>query len=317
MCVSKPKIIAVVGPTSSGKTALGVYLARKLGGSSRAKPRGEIISADSRQVYRGLNIGTGKATLREQAGIPHHLLDVASPKKQFSANEFLYLGTKALKKIMIYHKLPIIVGGTGLYVDALLGRMSVAEAPPDEKLRRRLEKKSVSELFSMLKKKDPARAKTIEPEHKRRLVRALEIATAIGRSPSLSDGAVQKFHRGDASMKFDVLWLGIAVPEPELKRRIRARLRARLRRGMVAEGRRLHAQGLSYKRMEELGLEYRALAKHLRGDIGRAEMTEKLERDIWKYAKRQMRWFKRNSDIRWVKNKTESLRLAKKFLGGR
>jgi len=310
----KKKVIAVVGPTSSGKTALGIYLAKKLGG--------EVISADSRQVYKGLDVGTGKVTKKEMAGVPHHLLSVASPKKIFTADDFVKQGEKVLKS-MIYHTpaiIPIIVGGAGFYVDALLGRISLSNVPPNPKLRARLEKKDVKELYTMLKKKDSARAKTIEPHHKRRLIRALEIATyqlrqttraraLRGTKPSLTLASSSL-----APQKYDVLWLGLSPAPAKLKSNIHKRLLARMKQGMVAEAKRLHAQGLSYKRMEELGLEYRALARYLQGKTSKQELVAEIERGNNKYAKRQLRWFKRNKDIKWVTGTAEALRLAKSFL---
>lgn len=292
----QPKVIALVGPTSSGKTALGVFLAQKLGG--------EIISADSRQVYRGLDIGTGKVTKKEMAGVPHHLLDIVSPKTIFNASDFVHTGEKALQKIISQNKLPLVVGGTGYYVDALLGRIVLPEVAPNDALREKLEKKTTEQLFALLQKKDPARAKTIEPEHRRRLLRALEIAEALGANPTPS-----------AVKKYDVLWLGIAVPQATLEKRIRERLLARIQQGMVAEAVRLHNQGLSYKRMETLGLEYRSLARLLQKQITKEEFVVELERAIQHYAKRQARWFKRNPGIKWVKNKIEALRLSKEFCG--
>jgi len=236
-------------------------------------------------------------------GVPHHLIDVASPKRQFTVDEFVRKGRKILTIIYDSEKIPIVVGGTGFYADALLGRLSFPEVPPDEKLRARLAKKSAAELYTMLRKLDPRRAKTIERSHPRRLIRAIEIAQVIGRSPFPS-----------RKNEYDVLWLGIRLPEAELRRRIKARLATRLKAGLVAEARRLHACGLSYERMDALGLEYRFLARHLTGQLTRQEMEEQLERAINKYAKRQMRWLKRNPDIRWIRDNEEALRLAKKFL---
>ena len=310
------KVIAVVGPTASGKSALGIFLAQKIGG--------EVISADSRQVYKGLDIGTGKVTKKEMVGVPHHLLDVSSPKKQFSADDFVKHSERAIKDItrsdLIYQvtsraqlpPVPIVVGGTGFYVDALLGRITLPQVPPNQNLREQLEQKTVEQLFKQLKKLDPNRAKTIEPYHKRRLIRAIEIAKYPNKLSTTG-----KNHRGVASMKYDVLWFGLNPNTEKLKKNIHTRLLARLKQGMVVEAKRLHARGLSYKRMEELGLEYRYLARLLQHKVSKKEFAEQLEREIGKYAKRQMRWFKRNHDIHWVKNKVEVLRLAKSFLSGR
>lgn len=302
----KSRIIAIVGPTSSGKTALGIYLGTKLGG--------EVISADSRQVYKGLNIGTGKVTKKEMAGIPHHLLDVASPKKVFSAGDFKKLGERAIASIYRSKKIPIVVGGTGLYADVLLGRMALPEVPPNPKLRRSLNKQAIAFLFRKLQQIDPERAATIEPTHKRRLIRAIEIAEALGKSPAKNDA----MHA--AGSAYDVLWLGLNPPQNILHKKIILRLHARLKQGMIAEAKKLHAGGLSYKRMEALGLEYRAMAQHLRKEsrrkVGIPTVFDAsgLERQIIHYAKRQLRWFKRNPNIVWVKNKTEALKLSKEFL---
>ncbi|HEY4501999.1 MAG TPA: tRNA (adenosine(37)-N6)-dimethylallyltransferase MiaA, partial [Candidatus Paceibacterota bacterium] len=162
----KPKIIAVVGPTASGKTSMGIYLAQKL--------RGEVISADSRQVYKGLDIGTGKVTKKEMAGVKHHLLSVVSPKKQFTVNDFVIQAEKICSGILQNNRIPIVVGGTGLYVDMLTGRMSYPEVPPNLALRKKLERKTAAQLYAMLKKADAARAAAIDRHNPRRLVRALE-----------------------------------------------------------------------------------------------------------------------------------------------
>ena len=294
----KPKIIAVVGPTASGKSSLGVWLAKRIQGESCGA---EIISADSRQVYKGLDIGTGKVTKKEMGGIKHHLLDVASPKKQFTVDDFVRLAERAHSNILQNDRMTIVVGGTGLYVDMLLGRMAYPNVPPNNKLRRQLEQRTTKQLFAQLQKLDPRRAATIEPGHKRRLIRAIEIAKAIGQSPI-----------PHPDQKYDVLWLGLNPKN--LQKNIRIRLFARIRAGMIREAKKLHEGGLSYKRMEELGLEYRYLALLLQKKLTKQEFEEQLERAIRQYAKRQARWFRRNKDIRWVDGKTEALRLAKEFL---
>lgn len=178
--------------------------------------------------------------------------------------------------------------------------------PPNQKLRTQLEKKTAAQLFAQLKKLDPARAKTIEPNHKRRVIRAIEIAKTLGKTPP-----------SDPQKKYNILWLGLNPPSERLKKNIGIRLRARIKSGMIAEAKKLHEEVLSYKRMEELGLEYRSLAYLLQNKISRTEFEVQLERAINHYAKRQLRWFKRNPGIRWIKNKQEALWLSKKFLGGR
>lgn len=280
----KQKILILVGPTASGKSALAVELARTCGG--------EVISADSRQVYRGLDIGTGKISKREMRGVPHYLLDVASSRRTFSAGDFVRLAEQAIAEITSRGRLPIIVGGTGFYIDALIGRVQLTDVKPNTALRAALGKRSAPQLFAQLKKLDPERAKTMdtpsERNNKVRLIRAIEIARAAKR-PTIER----------RSPSFDALWIGLRPSDAKLRRNITARLKARLRAGMVAEARKLHAAGLSYKRMEALGLEYRSLARHLTGEISRDEMVRELESDIWRYARKQIGYWKRNKDITW------------------
>jgi tRNA dimethylallyltransferase len=280
------KVLVIVGPTASGKSALAVRLARERGG--------EVISADSRQVYRGLDIGTGKITKRQMQGVRHHLLNVASPKKVFTAHDFVRLGRKAISDISARGKLPIVCGGTGFYIDTLLGRVSLAETPRDERLRKQLTAQTAPELFAMLKKKDPTRALMMdtpsERNNKARLIRALEVAT---HSP--------KRTRSFCAYDYDVEWIGIDWADGALKQRIHSRLLARMRAGMVAEVIRLHHRGLSWKRMEELGLEYRYISRYLRGMLTKKELHTVLAYEIWQYAKRQRTYWRRNKDICWQK----------------
>lgn len=279
------KILAIVGPTAVGKSALAVHLAKKL--------NGEVVSADSRQVYRGLTVGTGKITRREMRGVPHHLLDVADPRKPFSIARYQKLAEQKIAEILLRGKLPIICGGTGLYVDAVLRGAQFPEVPPDWKLRKRLEIKPAAELYAILKWLDARRAKTVDPRNPRRLIRAIEIAESLGRVPSVRYSISQ--NTGNR-----VLWIGLTLPAEELKERIRARLFARVeKQGMMQEVGHLHAQGLSWKRMEELGLAYRYVSRYLCGLLSKEEMCVKLQTAIWHYAKRQFTWFRRNKEIKW------------------
>jgi tRNA dimethylallyltransferase len=295
----KPKLIAIVGPTASGKSSLGIFLAQKI--------HGEVISADSRQVYKGLDIGTGKVTEHEMEGVPHYLLDVGNPRTQFTADDFVQLGEKAISHILENKRIPIVVGGTGFYVDSLLGRMQYPNVPPNPTLRKKLEKMSVQQLFAMVQKLDPRRAQNIETQNPRRLVRAIEIAKALGKSPAGGPTFVP-------DSKYDVSWIGLSPSPEKLKENIHIRLAQRIGAGMIKEAQKLYKAGLSYKRMNELGLEYRYLALLLQNKITKEEFVEQLERAINHYAKRQLRWFKRNKDIVWLKNKTEALKSAKGFI---
>lgn len=295
--VEKPKIIAIVGATSTGKTSFAIALAKHL--------KGEVVSVDSRQVYRGLNLGTGKVTKKEMRGVPHHLLDVASPKRPYSAARFTKEARTAIDGILARGHVPILCGGTGFYLDMALGRMMAPDVAPNAALRATLAKKSAPQLFSVLTRLDPLRAKTIDRHNPVRLIRAIEIAKALGSVPALSD-----------EQRYDALTIGLTLPKEVLATRIEKRLKTRLRGGMLAEAKRLKRSGLSYERMEELGLEYRYMARHLTGALTRPEMERELLREILRYAKRQTTWFKRYNNIVWMKptdtKKAEAF--AKKFI---
>ncbi len=278
----KPRILVICGPTATGKSDLGVRMAKKL--------KGEIISADSRQVYKGLDIGTGKITKKEMKGVPHHLLDVADPKKKFTVVQYVELAQKAITEIVTRKKLPIIVGGTGFYIQALVDGIILPDVPPDEKLRHRLQKKTPSQLFTMLKKLDSKRAKTIDPMNSRRIIRAIEISKELGKVPAVKTTSLYK-----------PTFIGLNLPPEKLKKKIKIRLEKRLEAGMIKEAQKLHKNGLTWKRMDELGLEYRYLALYLQKKISKEEMKEKLEREIWQYVRRQMAWFKRDRRIKWKK----------------
>ena len=277
------KVIAVVGPTASGKSSLAVQIARLVGG--------EVVSADSRQVYTGLDIGTGKVTKREMGGIPHHLLDVANPKRKMSVVQYERLATRAIQDILKRGKVPVICGGTGLYADAVLTTAVFPEVPPNSLLRKKLEKLSAETLFKKISKLDPVRAQTIDAKNPRRLIRAIEIALALGKVPEPLT----------PRERYDTLWIGLNLPQEELLERINTRLVSRLRRGMVAEARRLNEQGLSWKRMDSLGLEYRFLAQFLQNKTTKAEMLDLLNIAIRQYSKRQMVWFRKSENINWFK----------------
>lgn len=294
----KPKIITILGKTATGKSDLAVILAKKYGG--------EVISADSRQVYRGFDLGSGKITKKEMLGISHHLLDITSPKKHFSVSEYKRLADKAIKEIISRGKTPIICGGTGLYIDAVLKNIVVPEVPPNKKLREKLEKKTTAQLFVILKKLDPRRAKEIDSDNPRRLVRAIEIATALGKVPILEA----------QPPKFDILKIGLDLPDEKLKKKVCTRLLARMKKGMVAEAKNLHNSGLSWKKMEAFGMEYKYLALYLQNKITKEEMLEGIEKDTWQYSKRQATWFKRDKEIKWFEP-SEKVKIAKeveKFL---
>jgi len=298
MIKNLPKLIVILGPTASGKTTLSIRLAKKF--------NGEIVSADSRQVYKGMDIGTGKVTKKEMQGIPHYLLDVVSPKRRFTVTQYRNLALRAINKIQKAGKIPFLVGGTGFYIQAIVDGIVIPEVKPDWKLRKRLEKKSIKELYEILKKLDPRRIRTIEKENPRRLIRAIEIVLKTKKPVP-----ILKFQ----PLPYPVLIIGIKKTSQELKKLIKNRLLKRLKKGMVAEVRRLRKEGLSWRRLEEFGLEYRYIAQYLQKKINYYEMTEKIQKESEKFTKRQMTWFKRDKKIRWVRDYKKAEKLVKNFLG--
>lgn len=288
----KQKLIVILGPTASGKSALGVKLAQKFGG--------EIISADSRQVYKGLDIGSGKITKKEMRGIPHHLLSIVSPQKRFSVAQYQEFARKKIQDIQEQNKLPFLVGGSPLYIYAVVDGWVIPEVKPNPNLRKQLEKLTAEQLLKKLQKLDPRRAQTIEQKNPRRLIRALEIVMTTKRPVPL----FQKH-----PLPYPVLFLGIRRPEKELKQRNVLRLEKRFRQGMIAEVKKLHAQGVSWQRLEEFGLEYRYIAQYLQGKLSLQEMRAKLYKAIMDFARRQMTWFKKDKRIHWINNQKEGARL--------
>ena len=292
-----PKLIVILGPTAVGKTTLSIRLAKKFGG--------EIISADSRQVYKGMDIGTAKPTKKEMRGIPHHLLSVASPKRRFTVTQYRKLALKAINKIHKKNKVPFLVGGTGFYIQAVVDGIVIPEVPPDWKLRKKLAKKSVKELYRLLKKLDPKRAKTIEKENPRRLIRAIEIVLKTKKPVPLLKKSLRPY---------PVLMIGIKKSPQELKKRIKKRFLTWLKRGLIMEVINLRKSGLSWKRIEDFGIHYRVIAEYLQNKIEEKEMIENSIKEIENYAKRQMTWFKRDKRIQWLENCNQIEKLIKNFL---
>jgi tRNA dimethylallyltransferase len=290
------KLVVVLGPTASGKTELAIKLAKKF--------NGEIVNADSRQVYKGMDIGTAKPTKKEMKGVPHHLLDIASPKRKFTVAQYRKLALKAIEKIQKRRKIPILVGGTWFYIRAIVDGIVIPEVPPDWKLRKRLEKKSPEELYKILKKLDPKRAKTIEKENPRRLIRAIEICKKIGKVPPL------KFN----PLPYPVLMIGIKRTEKELMERIRKRFFEWLKRGLILEVINLRKMGVSFKRIEEFGMHYREIARYLQGEISEKEMIENSIKEIQDYAKKQLNWFKKDKRVKWINNYKEAEKLVRDYL---
>lgn len=302
----------MVGPTSSGKSDLAVELALRLGSGQAKKLFGirgaEIISADSRQVYKGLDIGSGKITKQEMKGIPHHLLDVAKPESIFTVSKYKKEATKAINKIIKKNKIPIICGGTGFYVDSFLYNWPIPEIKTDNKLRASLRRQSTEKLFKTLQKLDPERAKNIDKHNKLRLVRALEIIKTTG-SP------VPYFQPFDTKTSpYDILKIGLYSKDELLKSKIKTRLLKRIRIGMIREVKNLKENGVSSKKLESLGLEYRYVNRYLEGQMNKDQMVEKLTNEINHYAKRQMTWFKRDKNTIWIDSKEKAMKSVRLFV---
>jgi len=302
----KPKVLVILGPTASGKTAIGVRLAAKL--------NGEIISADSRQVFRGMDIGTGKDLgeyIVDGQEIPYHLIDVVSPNTNFNLAKFQRLSLAAIKDILERKKLPIIVGGSGLYVQVLVDNFTLAKGKSDLKLRAELELLGADELFEKLKKQAPEFAEALnnsDRHNSRRLARYLEIA----KEGRLGDV-------GKRPAPYDYLVLGTYRPGEELRSRIAKRLKDRLENeGLVEEVQELHRKGVSWKRLISFGLEYKFISLFLIGELSYDEMVFKLENAICQFAKRQKSWFKRwegqGEKINWISSEAEGLKIINNWL---
>lgn len=297
--MKKPPIIVITGPTASGKSALAIELARSIGA--------EIVSADSRQVYRGMDLGTGKVTKEEQRLARHHLIDIANPKVEYNVSHFLTDAMKAILDIESRGKRVIICGGTAFWIEALMLGLPLPKVVPDPAFREKWGQKDVGELYGYLKRLDPERAKTIDRKNKVRLLRAIEITRTLGKVPKIDRTTLPDLSR--------YIVIGINPPVDELNRKIRERFMDRMKAGMLEEAVRLNRAGLSYERLESFGLEYRALAEYLQKKITDTELYTELPQAIIHYAKRQRsslrRLEKQGVKIHWIKDASEALAIVK------
>lgn len=284
------KIVIIAGPTASGKSSLGVELALSLGG--------EIINADSMQVYRGMDVGTAKPTLEEQKGIPHHLLDVVDPDEDFNAATFRSMALALVREICSRGKICLVVGGTGLYIKALLGGL-FRSPPADPRLRETLrlecDNHGSTRLYERLKLLDPESASRVHPNDKVRIIRSLEIIHLTNRRPS----ELSREH-GFRDRALGALKLCLKINREELYHRINRRSAAMLRAGLVGETESLLSKGYSsqLKPMKSIG--YRHIVKYLEGTWSLAEATRNLQRDTRRYAKRQLTWFRADPEFTWI-----------------
>lgn len=326
-------IICVIGPTASGKSELAVMLARKF--------EGEIISADSRQIYQGMDIGSGKVagqwldkqnhvkadkTNRPASNhkgsttdkvfvykdIPHYLIDEASPAAQYSAAKFQRRARAIIRDIKKRGKLPIICGGTGHWVEAVIFDSEFPNARPDKAVRAMLSQMSKQEMHAMLQKIDPRRAAEIDKNNPHRLMRALEIVLTTGHP--VPEQLTKSYYKN-----WRVLWIGLNPETDRLEKNIAKRLKTRLRQGMLEEVRNLHSpaagrRGLSWKKLESFGLEYKYCALYLQNKISKQEMEQSILIASRQYAKRQLTWWKRSPAVLWNQSKTQAVALAKLHL---
>ncbi len=318
------KIIVILGPTASGKSGTAIKLAKKF--------NGEIISADSRQIYRGMDIGTGKIKKQEarskkqekfiSGGITHHMLDIVSPHVDYSVAKFKKKSEKIIQAILERNKLPIICGGTGFWIKAIVDNINFPEVKPNKALRKKLQEASLGKLFKILKKLDPERAKNIDKKNKVRLIRAIEICQTLGKVPHL------KKLKGTSSYdreRMFFLQIGIKHSKENLHKRIQKNINKRFKQGMIAEVKKLHKdKKLSWKKIQSFGLSYNLIPLYLKGEIkSKKELAEKIYLAEKNYAKRQMTWFSaqgrsasggQDKRIKWLKDYKKIEKEVEKFL---
>lgn len=289
----KPPIIAIIGPTATGKSDLAVAIAIYI--QEKFSKTCEIISADSRQIYRHLNIGTGKITLPEMQNIPHHMLDICDPQEIYSVADYQEDANEVLKNIYKKNNIPIIVGGTGQYIDAVIYNQKLPEVPPNPELRKKLENESIENLLLQFEKLNNNQPHSVDLKNKRRVIRAIEILEKLGHIPQIDINSKDS--------PYNTLIIGLDNDDSHLREKIKTRLEARLKSGMIQESENLLEKGiLTKERMQTLGLEYAYIADLLDKKIDIDEFKETLFFAIWHYAKRQRTWFRKNEHVFWITN---------------
>ena len=297
----KPKLIAIVGPTASGKTALAIDLARRFGG--------EIVSADARQIYRGMDIGTAKPTATERATIPHHLIDIRDPDDDYTVADYQRDAFAAIDAIVARGAVPFLVGGTGLFVRAVVENLDIPGAPADPTLRAAIENEiardGLAAAFARLVALDPDAAAVVDPKNPRRVVRALEVARATGK-PFTAQRRVRE-------PRYETLTLGLDLPPEILRSRIEMRVNAMIESGFAREvAALLERYGAAAPAFNAIG--YREMAASLNGGPSLAETATLIVMDTWHYAKRQRTWFKKSKGILWIAGKDEAAAIIGDFL---
>lgn len=289
------KLIVIAGTNASGKSGLGIELARSYGA--------EIVSADSRQVYKGLDLGSGKVTPEEMQGVPHHLLDVANPNDTFTLVDFQRLAYRAIDDIHARGKKAFLVGGTGLYINSIVDGYNIEAEPVSEELRNEVASKSLNELIEILREKNPAALSRVDLQNKRRVERAVERAIT---------GCLEEPVN---IPRYETLVIGVTWPRDILYKRIEDRLDRRLEEGMIDEVKSLRANGATDDFLYKLGLEYRYILMYLRGEFENFDaFYDKLFMEIRHLAKEQMTWFRKRKDIHWIAMQKDPVAEARELI---
>jgi len=284
----KKPLVVIFGPTASGKTAISLEIAQKF--------NGEIISADSRQIYKYMDIGTDKVTPAQQNGIPHHLIDELEPNQEFTVADFKRAAMKAIEEILRRRNLPILAGGTGLYLNTILQNYQIPRVPPQHDLRLQLQKyyeqDGAHELFKILQEKDPDAAARIHPNNVRYVIRALEINIA-GNGPKVDE---------KAEPMYEVFSIGLEWPREVLYERINGRVDELVNRGLVNEVKTLLMRGFDEKIPAMTSIGYQEIIAYIKGNCTLEEAVEEIKKNTRNYAKRQLTWFRHYSDVHWIKS---------------
>lgn len=301
------KLIVILGPTGSGKTKWAVRLAKSFDG--------EIVSADSRQIYKEMDIGTDKIQCPKikseeskkyylYKGIPHHLIDIIAPDQEFTLAQYKKQAVKTVKDIHKRKKLPFLVGGTGLYIQSVIDNLNIPKVRPDPKIRKKLEEKNKEDLFQELQKTDPKAIKFIDPNNKRRIVRALEVYLITGKTFSQQ--------RKKNKPLFETLQIGIDLDKEKLKKKINQRVEAMFKEGLIQELKKLLKK--YNKNLPAMsGIGYAETIQYLEGKINLEEAKTEIQKNTWRYSRRQMSWFRRDSRIHWTDNYNKAKNLIKEF----
>ena len=288
--MTKPKVIVICGPTASGKTALSIVLAKKI--------NGEIVSCDSMQIYKDMDIGTAKPTIEEMQGIKHYMLDFVSPDERYSVADYKKQAKQAIREIIEKGKVPIVVGGTGLYVDSLIYEIEYQDIKFDEKYRKQLEERSEKEglevLYNEAKKIDPEAITKISQNDKKRILRILEIYNATGKNKTEQEKESRK-----NEVEFDYKVYAISWDREKLYDRISQRVDIMIDQGLIEEVQKIYSKYNKFPTAMQ-GLGYKEVLEYLEGKCNKQEMIDKIKQETRRYAKRQLTWFRKNKQTIWL-----------------